>query len=300
MTVYSQYPIMTTKNSFFLYKQLKYLTKLFQNLKSEGSGGFSAAMETARTPPAIFGQPEERGWGDQEPDGHSRKPVKVQKDKRPQQCSTPPIWALWQCDQMEASPHWKTYGSCLEFSKSTQKDSKTARNQTLWSDETRLNSLASIVSIMSWGSQALLITCPISSQQWSVMVAALGCGGDFTMAATERLVRVERRLNGAKQSAILNENLVQNTQGLRQRFGLQYYNNPYQTANTTQEWVRDSFVDALQRREPRTWISTDLPHLTLTELERICSRKSSNPCCIRGLYDSGLQSPPKLLHLNTE
>ena len=39
----------------------------------------------------------------------------------------------------------------------------------------RLNCLASILSAMSGGSQALLITCPIPSQWWSMVVAASCC-----------------------------------------------------------------------------------------------------------------------------
>ena len=43
----------------------------------------------------------------------------------------------------------------------------------------RLNCLASILSVMSGGNQAPLITCPIPSQQWNMVVAASCCGGVF-------------------------------------------------------------------------------------------------------------------------
>ena len=59
------------------------------------------------------------------------------------------------------------------------------RTLRLW--ETRFSSLmkpkwtcfASILSIMSGGNQVPFITCPISSQQWSMVVAASCCGGVF-------------------------------------------------------------------------------------------------------------------------
>ena len=45
--------------------------------------------------------------------------------------------------------------------------------------EPRLNCLASILIVMSGGNQALLLTCPIPSQQWSIVVAASCCGSVF-------------------------------------------------------------------------------------------------------------------------
>ncbi len=67
--------------------------------------------------------------------------------------------------------------ACMEFAKKHLKDSKMVTNKILWSDETRIELLALILSGMCGENQALLITCPIQSQQWSMVVAASCCGG---------------------------------------------------------------------------------------------------------------------------
>jgi len=50
-------------------------------------------------------------------------------------CNTPPIWALWQRDQTQASPQWRrhTLGIC----KKHLNDSLRLGNIIFWSDETR-------------------------------------------------------------------------------------------------------------------------------------------------------------------
>ena len=153
----------------------------------------------------------------------------------------------------------------LELAKKHLKDSQDCEKQDflVWWNP-RLNRLAS-QSVSTGGNQVLLITCPIPSQRWRMVVAASCCDG---------LVRDEGKLNRAKYRDILNENLVQSTQNLRRgrRFNFQQDNDTKHTANTTQEWLRYNCVnvlDILNEISGETWkgLSTDGPHPVL---ERIC------------------------------
>ena len=64
---------------------------------------------------------------------------------------------------------------------------------------------------------------------------------------TWRLVRIEGKMNGAKYREILDENLLRSAQVFRpgRRFTLQQDNDPKHTAKTTQEWLRDKSLNAL-------------------------------------------------------
>ncbi len=53
----------------------------------------------------------------------------------------------------------------MEFAKKHLKDSKMVTNKILWSDETKIERFGLILSGMCGENQALLITCPIQSQQ---------------------------------------------------------------------------------------------------------------------------------------
>jgi hypothetical protein len=65
------------------------------------------------------------------------------------------------------------------------------------------------------------------------------------VAGTVRIVRIEERMNGAKYSESLDENLLQSTQDLRlgRRFTFQQDNNSKHTAKTTQECLRDKSLN---------------------------------------------------------
>ena len=65
--------------------------------------------------------------------------------------------------------------------------------------------------------------------------------GCFSAAWTGRIVRIEGKINEAKNREILDENLLQSTQDLSlgRRFTFQQDNNPKHTADKTQKWLRD-------------------------------------------------------------
>uniref|UniRef100_A0AAZ3Q806 Uncharacterized protein n=1 Tax=Oncorhynchus tshawytscha TaxID=74940 RepID=A0AAZ3Q806_ONCTS len=68
--------------------------------------------------------------------------------------------------------------------------------------------------------------------------------GYFSATGTGRLVRIEGKMNGCKYREILDENLLQRAQDLRQD------NDPKHTAKTAQEWLRDKSLKVLEL-EPR-------------------------------------------------
>jgi hypothetical protein len=71
--------------------------------------------------------------------------------------------------------------------------------------------------------------------------------GCFSAARTGRLVRIEGTLNGAKYRKILDENLLQSGNNLRQgrRFTFQQDNDPKHTAKATLEWLQNNNVKVL-------------------------------------------------------
>ena len=109
--------------------------------------------------------------------------------------------------------------------------------------------------------------------------------GYFSAAGTGRLVRIEGKLNRAKYTEIIDENLFQSAQDLRlgRRFTFQQDNYPKHTAKTTQEWLRDKSLNVLEwpsqspDLNPNGHLWRDLKisvqrrsPSNLTELERIC------------------------------
>ena len=96
-------------------------------------------------------------------------------------------------------------------------------------------------SVMTGGNPARLITWPIPSLQLKHGGGSIKLMGGFSVAWTGRLVRIEAKMNGAKNREILDENLLQSAQDLilGQRFTFQQDNNHKHAAKTTQEWLRD-------------------------------------------------------------
>ena len=98
-----------------------------------------------------------------------------------------------------------------------------------------------------------------------MVVTASCCGYVCQRLGTERLVRIEGKINGANYRQILDENLLQSAQDLRlgQSFTFQQDNDPKHTAKTTQEEhlnISGDLKISVQRLSPTK----------LTELERIC------------------------------
>jgi hypothetical protein len=63
--------------------------------------------------------------------------------------------------------------------------------------------------------------------------------GCFSVAGTEKLVRIEAKMNGAKYREILDENLLHRAQDLGRRSTFQQDINLKHTAKTTQDWLWD-------------------------------------------------------------
>jgi hypothetical protein len=70
----------------------------------------------------------------------------------------------------------------------------------------------------------------------------------FSAAETGKLVRIEGKMNGATYREILDQNLLQSAQDLRQgrRFTFQQVINPKHIVKTTQEWLWDQSLNVLE------------------------------------------------------
>uniref|UniRef100_A0A8C4T4L8 Tc1-like transposase DDE domain-containing protein n=1 Tax=Erpetoichthys calabaricus TaxID=27687 RepID=A0A8C4T4L8_ERPCA len=72
--------------------------------------------------------------------------------------------------------------------------------------------------------------------------------GCFSVAGTERLVRIKGKMTAAMYRDILDENLVQSALDLRlgRRFIFQQDNDPKHTAKISKEWLQDNSVNVLE------------------------------------------------------
>ena len=79
-----------------------------------------------------------------------------------------------------------------------------------------------------------------------MVVAASCCGDVFQWQGLGD--RIEGKMNRAKYSEILDENLLQSAQDLRlgRRFTFQQDNDTKHTSNTAQEWLRDKSLNVLE------------------------------------------------------
>ena len=130
----------------------------------------------------------------------------------------------------------------LEFAKRHLKDSQTMRNKILWSDETKIELFGLNARWQVWKKPG---TIPmVKHGGGSIMLWRC-----FSAARTGRLVRIEEKMNGAKYREIIDENLLRSAQDFRlgRRFTLQQDKHPKHTAKTTQEWLRDKFLNVHER-----------------------------------------------------
>ena len=146
------------------------------------------------------------------------------------------------------------------------------RNKFLWSNGTKIELYGLNAKRHLWRKTVTIPT--VKHGGGSIMLR--GC---FSAACTGRLVRIEGKMNGAKYREILDENLLQSAQDLRQRqrftFQQDYY--PKHTAKTSQEWLWDKSLNVLE------WPSqipdlNPIKYLWSTELERICRKEWDKLC----------------------
>ena len=112
--------------------------------------------------------------------------------------------------------------------------------------------------------------------------------GCFSAAGTEKLVRMEGKMNGGKYRKILDEILLQSCQDLRlgKRFTFQQDNDRTQTAKKMQEWLWNKSMNVLEwpsqsldlnpiehlRRALKIAVQRRSPS-NLTEIEKICKEE---------------------------
>uniref|UniRef100_A0AAZ3RSR5 Transposase n=1 Tax=Oncorhynchus tshawytscha TaxID=74940 RepID=A0AAZ3RSR5_ONCTS len=115
------------------------------------------------------------------------------------------------------------------------------RNKILWSDETKTELFGLNAKHHVWRKPG---TMP-SVEHGGGSIMLWRC---FSVAGTERLVRIKAKMKGAKYREILDENLLQSAQDLKlgRRFTFQQDSDPKHTAKTMQEWLRDKSLNVLE------------------------------------------------------
>uniref|UniRef100_A0A803JA48 Tc1-like transposase DDE domain-containing protein n=1 Tax=Xenopus tropicalis TaxID=8364 RepID=A0A803JA48_XENTR len=78
--------------------------------------------------------------------------------------------------------------------------------------------------------------------------------GCFSSAGTGKLVRVDGKMDGAKYSAILEENLLESAKDLRlgRRFTFQQDNDPKHKARATMEWFKTKHIHVLRMAQSKS------------------------------------------------
>ncbi|KAJ8340779.1 hypothetical protein SKAU_G00330700 [Synaphobranchus kaupii] len=185
----------------------------------------------------------------------------------------------------------------LEFAKRHLEDSQTMRIKILWSDETKIELFGLNTKRHIWrkpGTAHHLANTIPTVKHGSGSIMIWGC---FSAAGTGRLVLIEGKMNAAKYTEILEENLLQSALDLRlgRRFTFQHDNDPKHTAKRTKEWLRRKSVHVLEWPSQSPDLNP-IEHLwkelkmavyrcspsNLTELARICqeewAKMSRNKC----------------------
>ena len=152
----------------------------------------------------------------------------------------------------------------------------------------RLNFLALILSGMCGENQALLITCPIQSQQWNMVVAVSCYGGVFQLQGQDDWLQLKERWMGPSTEISWKKtsSRVLWTSDWAEGSPSNKYNDPKHTAKITKEWLRNNSVTILDwpsqspDLNPIEHLWRDLKMAVhqrspsnLTELERICKEE---------------------------
>ena len=129
----------------------------------------------------------------------------------------------------------------MEFAKMHLKDSQTMRNKILWSDEIKIELFGMNARRHVWrkpGTAHHQANTIITLKHGSIVLWEC-----FSAAETERLVRIEGKMNAAMYRDILDENLLQSVLDLRlgRRFIFQQDNDPKHTAKISKEWLQDKW-----------------------------------------------------------
>ena len=147
-------------------------------------------------------------------------------------------WSIWQSSRV---PLWR-WENLPEGQPSLQHYTNQAmRNKILWSYETKIELFDLNAKRHIWRKPG---TIPTGKH----VGGSLRLWGGFSAAGTERLVRIEGKMNWAKYREIFDENLLQSAQDLRLgwRFTFQQDNNPKHTAKKKQERLWDKSLKVLE------------------------------------------------------
>jgi hypothetical protein len=90
------------------------------------------------------------------------------------------------------------------------------RNKMLWSDETKTELFGLNVKCHIWRKPVISHHLANAISTVKHVVGSIMLCGCFSAAGTGRLVRIEAKMNGAKYKEILDVNLLQSAQDLRQ------------------------------------------------------------------------------------
>ena len=115
------------------------------------------------------------------------------------------------------------------------------RSKIILSDETKIELFGLNVKRHIWKKPGTIPTV----KHGGGIIMLWGC---FSVAGTVRLVRIEGKMNEAKNREIIDENVLRSAQDfrLRRRFTYQQDNNPKHRAKTVQEWLRDKSLKDLE------------------------------------------------------